>query len=158
MIRGIVAVDPALAIGRGSDLPWHHPEDLRFFKQQTTGSVVLMGRTTHESIGRPLPNRVNVVLSRGASDLTGVIVVRSVPDALALDVVQRGGDVYVIGGAQVYRAMAPHIQEWLVTRIPTVAKGADTFLPSVLFDGFAPTETFELGGGLTAERLTRTAH
>ncbi|HCA57471.1 MAG TPA: dihydrofolate reductase, partial [Blastocatellia bacterium] len=64
---GIVAIAENFAIGKGGKLPWHYPADLKFFKETTTGNAVVMGRTTWDSIGRPLPNRLNIVLSRSGS-------------------------------------------------------------------------------------------
>jgi dihydrofolate reductase len=154
VIRGIVATDPRLAIGRGGTLPWHYPEDLRFFKETTLGHLVLMGRRTFESIGRPLPGRENVVLTRSGFHHPGVRCIRAVGEVERL-LAAGDRDLFVIGGAQVYEAMAPLIDEWIVTRIPEVAEGADTFLPATLFDGFSIISQRELGSGLVVEYWRR---
>lgn len=154
LVRGIVAVDPRLAIGRGGTLPWHYPEDLRFFKETTLGQIVLMGRRTFESIGKPLPGRRNLVLTRSGFSHPGVTTIAG-PEELAGILTGEDRDLYVIGGATVYEALAPLIQEWIVTRVPEVAVGADTFLPPQIFEGFAVVDRRELGNGLVVDYLRR---
>src|SRR5690606_2068097 len=118
-VRAIVAVDPAFAIGKDGRLPWHYREDLQFFKRTTLGHTVLMGRRTFESIGRPLPGRTNVLLSRSGFTHPGVITVHTIQDAI--DVAREmGGDLFVMGGGEVYRAARDVVNEWIVTRIPDV--------------------------------------
>lgn len=153
-IRGIVAVDPRLAIGREGALPWHYPADLRFFKETTLGQAVLMGRRTFESIGRPLPGRRNIVLTRSGFSHPGVTTITGI-DALPDLLAEEAQDLYVIGGAQVYEAMAPLISEWIITRIPAIAEGADTFLPERIFEGYTEAGQRELGDGLVVEFMRR---
>jgi len=116
-------------IGADGALPWHLPEDLRLFQALTTGSTVVMGRRTWESLPaavRPLPGRRNVVLSTTAQVLgPDVVVARSVEDVLALD-----GDTWVIGGGEVYRAFLPHAGELVVTDVDVQVAG-DTVAPAV---------------------------
>ncbi len=122
----IVAMDAKRVIGDRGTLPWRLPGDLRFFKRTTTGHTVVMGRRTWISIGKPLPNRRNVVLSRSLSESPdGVDLVRSLDelDALALQ-----GQVFVIGGAEIYEALLPRCQELLLTFVYGHHQG-DTFLP-----------------------------
>jgi len=155
-IIGIVAADPNRAIGRGGTLPWHYSADLRFFKRTTTGHTILMGRATFESIGKPLPNRTNVILSASGYEAAGTTTVRNVDEVL--EFARRAGEdatLFVIGGAKVYEALSAHIDEWLVTRIPEVVSDADTFLPASIFDGFSLADTQEIGDGLTVQRLLR---
>ena len=160
-LKAIVAMDPNGAIGRDGGLPWHYPADLRFFKRTTRGNTVVMGRRTWASIGRPLPERLNIVLTRrgeledASSSGTGVITVGSVDDALRAHADRGQGDLYVIGGAQVYAAFAPRIDEWIVTRIPEPVEGADTFLPDSLFDDFERYRSEEIGDGLVVDYLRR---
>jgi dihydrofolate reductase len=153
-IRGIVATDPRLAIGREGSLPWHYPADLRFFKETTLGNLILMGRRTFESIGRPLPGRENIVLTRSGFAHPDV---RCIGDVAELEwiLAREDRDLYVIGGAQVYEAMMPLISEWIVTRVPEIAEGADTFLPETIFTGFTSAGRRELGEGLVVEYLQR---
>ncbi|MCZ2840089.1 dihydrofolate reductase [Modestobacter sp. VKM Ac-2985] len=113
-------------IGADGALPWHLPEDLRLFKALTVGGTVVMGRRTWESLPprfRPLPGRRNVVLSSTVQASEGMQVVRSVPDALALD-----GDLWVIGGGAVYAAFLPHADELVVTEVDAQVPG-DTWAP-----------------------------
>ena len=146
---GIVAVDRNNAIGRGGGLPWHYSADLKFFKERTTGNVCVMGRRTWESLKKPLPNRLNVVLSRAAEIESGpnVVALGDARSVLSL-APYLSRDVYVIGGAQVFGAFSREIDEWIVTRVPLVVEGADTFMPDDFLDGFEPRETRSLGEGL----------
>ena len=155
-IKGIVAVDRNHAIGRGGALPWHYSADLRFFKAQTTGNVCVMGRRTWASLKRPLPNRLNVVLSRGAEIESGpgVTVLRDKQSVLSL-APYLACDIYVIGGAEVFGAFREEIDEWIVTRVPLAVEGADTFMPADFLDGYAPRDSRELGEGLTATFYAR---
>lgn len=122
----IVAMTSDRVIGRDGTLPWHLPEDLAFFKRTTSGHPIVMGRTTYESIGRPLPKRRNIVLTRDPKwSAQGVETINS-PDALSgLDL---DGKVFIIGGAEVYRAFLPKLDELLVSHIHQAHPG-DTIFP-----------------------------
>ncbi len=148
---GIVAIAENFAIGKGGKLPWHYPADLRFFKETTTGNAVVMGRTTWASIGRPLPNRLNIVLSRSGSiePQPGVILLRSKEEVLSLAGYLKC-DVFIIGGAQTYENFADVIDKWIVTEIPETVEDADVFMPRDFLRGFTSTETVELGEALRA--------
>ena len=120
----IAAVGRHRAIGSGGKLPWHISEDLKRFKRLTTGSAVLMGRKTWESIGRPLPGRRNVVLS--SSPVTGVETYASIEEALhALSSSER---VFVIGGGNVYAQLLERADELYLTLVDREVE-ADTFFP-----------------------------
>ena len=99
-------------IGRQNKLPWHLPNDLKYFKRLTSGKTVIMGRKTYESIGRPLPNRINIVITR-AKDFhaEGIKVVNSLPAALELaaaeTLIAGAEEVIVIGGAEIYKLCLP---------------------------------------------------
>ena len=132
----IVALTRNHTIGLDNDMPWHLPDDLRYFRQQTSGKPVVMGRKTFDSIGRPLPKRTNIVISR-QSDFQpeGVIVVSSLEQALktarataakAEDASLR--DVIVMGGAQIYTQALPLVDRLLLTEIDAEIEG-DTFFP-----------------------------
>jgi dihydrofolate reductase len=155
-IIGIVAVDRHGAIGRGGRVPWHYPADLKFFKEQTTGHACVMGWRTWESLGRPLPRRLNIVLSRTARSATqpGVLLLRDKEEVLALRPFL-ACDLYVIGGAQIYRAFLPEIERWLVTEVPETAAEADTFMPADFLQGFTPAETRTLADDLRATLYVR---
>lgn len=155
---GIVAVAENFAIGKGGKLPWHYPADLKFFKETTTGNAVVMGRTTWDSIGRPLPNRLNIVLSRSGSiePQPGVILLRSKEEVLSLARYLKC-DVFIIGGAQTYQNFADVIDKWIVTEIPETVEDADVFMPRDFFEGFDESEHSELGEGLTVRTFRRRA-
>lgn len=117
MITFVVAMDRNRGIGFRGKLPWRLPADLKFFKQTTTGHTVLMGRKTYESIGKPLPNRINVVLTRDPSwnaNAEGVHTVHSVEEALSRF---GGGELYVIGGSEIFTALLPRADKLIVTHI-----------------------------------------
>ena len=124
-MNAIAAMSLNRVIGRGGQLPWHLPEEFRWFKQTTSGQVVLMGRKTFESLGRPLPNRTNLVVSR-AVDLPGAEMVR---DLAAFDpAAYAPREVWVIGGADIYRQLLPRCRELLLTVVQSEYEG-DTFFP-----------------------------
>lgn len=156
MIIGIVAISQNSAIGKGGKLPWHYPADLRFFKQTTTGNAIVMGANTWRSIGRPLPNRLSIVLSRSAEieNQPNVLLLRSTEELLSLSQFLKG-DIYIIGGAQTYMSLAGVIDEWLVTRVPETVEDADVFMPENFLDGFTLRETNDLGDGLKVETFRR---
>lgn len=147
-IVGIVAVDRAGAIGKGGALPWHYPSDLRHFKEQTTGHAVVMGRRTWASLKRPLPGRLNIVLSRGAGaePRESVLWLRDALSVLSLSDYLRG-DLYVIGGAQVFGMFRGEIERWVVTEVPLTVEGADTFMPAGFLEGFVVYDTRRLEEG-----------
>ena len=123
----IAGIGTNWAIGHQGQLPWHMPEDLKYFKRQTTGKPILMGRRTYESIGRPLPNRRNIILSRRQGyNPTGVDVISSLGQAFEL--LDGGSEIMVIGGEQIYRLCLPVAQRILLTVIETAPDG-DAFFP-----------------------------
>lgn len=124
----IVAVAENGVIGRDNALPWRIPEDLQHFKRTTMGKPIIMGRRTYESIGKPLPGRANIVVSRNAAfHAEGLSVVRALDEALALaeqTAAQDGADeVVVIGGAQLYAATIPLADRLYVTEIHASVEG-----------------------------------
>ncbi|MFL6228612.1 MAG: dihydrofolate reductase [Pyrinomonadaceae bacterium] len=149
-IIGIVAIDRRGAIGRGGTLPWHYSADLRFFKEQTTGNVCVMGRRTWASLKKPLPNRLNVVLSRsaGVAEQPGVVVLPDKGSVLSL-APYLSGNLFVIGGRQVFESFMPEINEWIVTEVPLTVEDADTFMPADFLKGFKAHESRQLDADLT---------
>ncbi len=145
MIIGIVAVDRNGAIGKDGKLPWHYSADMKFFKETTTGNACVMGYNTWLTLKKPLPNRLNIVLSRKANiePQESVVVCRDVESVLSMakDI---DGDLFVIGGEQVYRSFLPYIEKWLVTEVPLTVEGADTFVPENYLEGFKRIETKQL--------------
>lgn len=155
-IIGIVAVAKNLAIGKDGKLPWHYPADLKHFKQTTTGNAVVMGSNTWRSIGNSLSNRLNIVLSRRAQldAADDLIFLRSETEAVDLSR-YLNGNLYVIGGAKIYEAFAPHIDSWIVTEIPETIENADVFMPADYLNSFHLTDAEELEGGLVVRRYER---
>jgi dihydrofolate reductase len=124
----IVAVDANLGIGIDNKLAWHVPEDLIRFKQITTGHAIIMGRKTYESIGKPLPNRRNIVLTRQTDwQSPGVEVVHTLNDAVEL---AGGAEGFIIGGAELYAQALPLCNKLLVTEIHHDVE-CDTFFPAI---------------------------
>ena len=122
----IAALDRHRAIGKGNALPWHLPADLKRFKALTLGKPVLMGRKTAESIGRALPGRRNLVLTRsGRVPFDGMEAVASIEAAIAL-----ADEVCVIGGGEVYALALPMATHLHLTHVDTVVDGADAFFPA----------------------------
>ena len=111
-------------IGREGKIPWHLPEDFRWFKKMTTGQTILMGRKTFESLGRPLPNRTNVVVTRHAAPMEGVTVVR---DLKAFNPEDYPGDVWVIGGAEIYGQMLARCEDLYLSLVAMEMEGDAVF-------------------------------
>lgn len=158
MIIGIVAISRNYAIGRKGKLPWHYSADLKFFRETTTGNAVVMGANTWRSIGKPLPERLNIVMSVSGNVDTPPKVMRL---SGVLEVVELAKhlncDIFVIGGASIYRAFAGSIDEWIVTNVPIDVPDADTFMPVDFLDGFETSETIALEDGLVVKKLHRTS-
>lgn len=126
----VAAVARNGVIGNGPDIPWSLPGEQREFKALTTGHTLLMGRTTYESIGRPLPGRTTIVLTRDPSwSAEGVLVARSLDEAL-LHAALLDGEIVVAGGAQVYAAALPMASEQIITEVPMSPEG-DAFYPAI---------------------------
>lgn len=128
-ISAIVAMSENRVIGNDNQLPWHLPADLKYFKKITVGNSILMGRKTYESIGRPLPERNNIIVTRDAHfKAPGCLVVNSLETALASVAEQK--EIFVIGGAMLYQQMLPRIQRLYVTQIHQDFVG-DTYFPQM---------------------------
>jgi dihydrofolate reductase len=131
----IAAVAENGCIGAGNKLPWYLPEDLRYFKRITSGKPVVMGRSTFESLGRPLPNRTNIVITRnkGFHAPEGVRVAHSLEQALAVAdavaAIDGSEEVMIIGGAQIYALALPLVQRLYLTEVGKAVDG-DAFFPS----------------------------
>lgn len=134
----IVAAAKNGVIGRNNQLPWHLPQDLKYFKAVTLGKPVIMGRKTYESIGKPLPGRTNIVVTRSKfwSAVDGVVVTNSFEQALSeaqrrltLDLMP-SSEVMVIGGAEIYRAALPFVDRIYLTRVAVEPEG-DAFFDAL---------------------------
>lgn len=156
MIVGIVAISKNYAIGKDGKLPWHYSADLKFFKEITTGNAVVMGANTWRSIGKPLPNRLNIILSRSGK-------IEAPPDVMKLNSKEEvvdlakyfNRDVFIIGGAKTYMEFADVIDQWIVTEIPINVDNADTFMPADFLAEFVPVETRDLGDNLKVKIMHR---
>ena len=155
-IIGIVAISRNNAIGKDGKLPWHYPADLKHFKETTTGQAIVMGMNTWRSIGKPLPNRLNIVLSRSAQidKAENLIFLRSETEALDLARFLKC-DLFVIGGSKTYAEFAEKLNAWIVTRVPVTVADADVFMPDDFLTGFEIVESRELSDGLTVETFRR---
>jgi dihydrofolate reductase len=132
IISLIAAVSQNKVIGKNNDLPWHLPDDMKYFMQTTKGHHVIMGRRNYESIPekfRPLPNRTNVVVSRQSNlSVPGCWLVHSVEEALTLARSRAESEVFIIGGAEIYREGMPHATRLYLTEIHGTPEG-DTIFP-----------------------------
>ncbi len=147
----IVAMSSNRVIGRAGKLPWHYPDDLKFFKKTTLGHPILMGRATFDSIGKPLPGRQNIVLSRTMEPREGLTVIRDVAELPA--VCPADATIFVIGGAQVFADLLPRCDELYLTHIAPEYEG-DVFLPP--FENlFSMNEIIEQNGDLEFRRYER---
>ncbi len=128
MIEMIVAISNNNIIGCDNSLPWHIREDLQYFKNITSGHAIIMGRKTYESIGKPLPNRTNIVLTNSTDlKINGVKVVYSLKDALEL--AKTLDTVFIIGGGEIYRLFMPYARKLYITLVDITIEG-DTYFPN----------------------------
>jgi dihydrofolate reductase len=129
MISLIWAMDENRVIGYHNQLPWRLPEDLKFFKRMTMGHPIAMGRKTYESIGKPLPGRENIVITRDDNyDPEGCTVMHSIEEMLAYAAENRSEEIFVIGGAEIFKEVLQHADKLYLTMIHHQFEG-DTFFP-----------------------------
>jgi len=141
LVSMVVAATENDVIGRDNGMPWHLPDDLKYFKARTMGKPMLMGRKTFESIGKPLPGRTSLVMTRDPSwRAEGVVVVRSLDEAL--DWARNQPELCVVGGAEVFRLAWPHARRLFLTRIHARIPG-DTFFPKIDPQEWRETERTE---------------
>ncbi|MCP2036274.1 dihydrofolate reductase [Planomicrobium sp. HSC-17F08] len=146
MISLMVAHDPNRVIGKDNQLPWHIPEDLAYFKKHTIGKGIVMGRNTYESIGRPLPKRRNIVVTRNPEyRADGIDVVHNLDEAIRLAKEQHE-EVMVIGGEQIFRTILPQADRLYITLIKQEFDG-DTFFPEYGAEWTAVSESEEQVSG-----------
>lgn len=156
MIIGIAAVDRHGAIGKNGKLPWHYSADMKFFRETTTGHAVVMGRKTWLTLGKPLKNRLNMVLSRDTSlePQESLLVLSDIDAVLSLNE-SLTTDLFVIGGGQIYEAFLPRIEQWIITEVPLTVRGADAFMPKNYLEGFKETKSKPIGNDLTVKYYER---
>lgn len=131
LISAIVAMSENRVIGRQNQLPWHLPADLKHFKTITTGHPIIMGRKTYESIGKPLPNRTNIIISRDASyQAEGCIVTSSIHDAINAAGLGHANEIFIIGGAEIFKTALPLISRIYLTIVHHQVLG-DVYFPEL---------------------------
>ncbi|MBE4910142.1 dihydrofolate reductase [Bacillus luteolus] len=128
MISLLVAMDNNRLIGKDNDLPWRLPADLAYFKRVTMGHSIIMGRKTFDSIGRPLPGRENIIITRNTEyKADGCIVIHSIEEVLEMN--QENKELFIIGGAEIFKEVLPYADRLYITEIDDVFEG-DTFFPA----------------------------
>ena len=153
-LTAVVAMTAERVIGRAGTLPWHLPEDLAFFKRTTSGHPIVMGRKTYESIGRPLPKRRNIVLTRDHEwSAAGVEVIHAVAEMDQLPGLD--GEVFIIGGAEIYAAFMGQLDNLLVSHVFEAHEG-DTKFPEFETD-FPESEILETHDAFEVRRYYRKA-
>jgi dihydrofolate reductase len=141
--KAIAAMSLNRVIGAGNSIPWRLPEDFKWFKEMTTGHIIVMGRKTYESIGRALPNRTTIVLSRSPITIPGVQVIPRLEDLASPGSIDPGKQIFICGGAQIYEQALPWCSDLYLTLVKREVEG-DAFFPP-----------FENGFILAAEILER---
>lgn len=117
-VSAILAMDKNQLIGKGGSLPWHLPADLQHFKKMTLNHPIIMGRKTYLSIGKPLPGRTNIIVTHDITfEAAGCIVTHSPEEALSTANAKNEGEVFIIGGAEIYKVFMPYIQRFYITQI-----------------------------------------
>jgi len=137
MIIGIAAVARNGAIGKKGKLPWHYSADMKFFKNTTMGHAVVMGRKTWLTLKKPLAGRLNIVLTRDGNlePQESLLVLSDIDSVLSFNN-SLTTDMFVIGGAQIYREFLPNIEKWIITEVPVTVDDADAFMPEGYLDNF----------------------
>lgn len=123
--RAIAAMAENRVIGNQNTIPWHLPEDFKWFKNTTMGASLLMGRKTFESIGRPLPGRQTIILSRSQFSIPNTVTVQTID---SIEAVATSDTIWVAGGAEIYQLMLPKCSDLYITRVHQKPDG-DTFFP-----------------------------
>lgn len=124
--HAIAAMADNRVIGNGKDIPWHLPDDFKWFKQKTLGQAIVMGRKTYESIGRALPKRMNIVVTRQPIEIEGCTVVHSLDAIELLELGER--TVFIIGGGEIYKAALPTCSDLWISHVKGKYPG-DAFFP-----------------------------
>jgi len=135
-ITAVVAIASNYAIGKNNQLLWHLPNDLKHFKNITAGGTVIMGRKTFDSVGKPLPKRRNIVVTRQDIEIDGCEMVKSIDEAIAI--CKTEDEVFIVGGAEIYR-QAMHITNRIYLTIVHQSFDADTFFPEIDYKDWKET-------------------
>lgn len=149
ILSHIVAASENNVIGSNNTLPWNIPEDMKFFREKTKGHIVIMGRKTYESMGKPLPNRLNIVITRQKDyAIDGAQVVASLREAIDIarkETAKWGEEVFIIGGGEIYRESLPMVDLVYLTRIHAEVEG-ETKYPALSSLNFEVVEERERPG------------
>jgi dihydrofolate reductase len=137
IISIVVAIAENHAIGKDNKLLWHLPNDLKHFKTITSGHTVIMGRKTYDSVGKPLPNRRNIIITRQHIEIAGCEVVNSLEEAVAL--CKTEGEVFIVGGAEIYRQAMAITNKIYLTIVHQSFEG-DTYFPKIEENVWVETE------------------
>jgi dihydrofolate reductase len=149
VLKILVAFDENRVIGKNNTLIWHLPADLKRFKTLTTGHVIIMGRKTFESIGKPLPNRTTIVISRQADlKIDGAIITHSVEEAILKAKSITREDIFIVGGAEIYALSLALADQILVTQLHDIFDG-DAYFPEIPSESWEVTENER---GITDEK------
>ncbi|HAV14204.1 MAG TPA: dihydrofolate reductase [Opitutae bacterium] len=148
--KAIAAMAENRVIGNDGDIPWHLPEDFKWFKKTTMGDILVMGRKTYESIGRPLPGRQTFVLSRQPRDIPGV---HSFTDLEMLEHFETEQTIWIAGGGEIYRQMLPKCESLYLTRVHRTVEGDATF--PEFEDQFELKEIIETNDDFTIEHWVK---
>ena len=145
--KAIAAMSENRVIGDSGNIPWHLPEDFKWFKKTTIGGILIMGRKTYESIGRPLPGRETYVISRTPQHISGVQVLSELSE---IDEIETEKTIWIAGGGEIYKQMLSKCSELYLTRVHRTVKG-DAFFPE-FEDDFAFDSNIETNKDFTIER------
>ena len=145
--RAIAAMAENRVIGNQNTIPWHLPEDFKWFKNTTMGASLLMGRKTFESIGRPLPGRQTIILSRSQFSIPNTVTVQTID---SIEAVATSDTIWVAGGAEIYQLMLPKCSDLYITRVHQKPDG-DTFFPK-FEDSFTLDTVLESNTQFSVER------
>ena len=149
-MKAIAAMSLNRVIGAQNRIPWHLPEDFKWFKQTTSGHVLVMGRKTFESIGKPLPNRTTFILSASRREYPGATTVADLTELARATPVLEGQTVFICGGAQVYTLALPYCSDLYLSLVSRVVEG-DTFFPAF-------EDRFELVGEILSRPEFKVLH
>ena len=127
--KAIAAMSLNRVIGAGNKIPWHLPEDFKWFKQMTTGQVIVMGRKTFDSIGKPLPNRTTIVLTRSPNPIAGVQTISDLSQLSPSHPAVCGREIFICGGAQLYQLALPMCSDLYLTLVQRAVEGDVLFPP-----------------------------
>ncbi|RDI46503.1 dihydrofolate reductase [Aquicella lusitana] len=140
ILSAIAALSENRVIGKNNQLPWHLPADLKHFKALTTGHPIVMGRKTYDSIGKPLPQRTNIIMTRDSSfQAPGCRIVNSIEEAKAVAEKEQAEELFIIGGAQIYSQLLPITQRLYLTIVHQMFEG-DAFFPDLNMSEWSETE------------------